>query len=178
MRCLTKCLIVGSNTTTAFCVRVFRNVMYLICYATPPFALLVITLRPARRQKFHFNVFTMSEEGSWSVLPSTAVTNWSGVLNSQSPGSLTGRLTRKILCWHCLVGNNWKTLRWTNYRAIYIHEECLSLSVSDTICFYSRFVLSSLWRNECTIVDQEIKATNHFLNKLIWIVQKWLTLRM
>lgn len=105
---------------------------FLKCYVSdllykqpPPFALLVITLRPAHAQKHQFFQFlTKRKEVSqlgrvW--LSQIGVECW-----TQSPTSLTRRLTRKILqCLHNPVVNNWKTLRWTNCRGyLQKKEEC------------------------------------------------------
>lgn len=115
MKRLAKCLIFVSKTTTAFCVRVFWNVMYLICFTTPLFALLVMTLRPPRR---------LVEVGQYCRVQQSEVG-----MECCTRITWTRRSTRKILwCWHCLVGDNWKTMKWTSCRQ-YLQKQDNSLDL-------------------------------------------------
>lgn len=104
--------------TTAVGVRVFWNVMYLICYATPSFDMFGDNAEAHKKTKLQS--FHRVAVKSAVQLLQIGWEYW-----TQSPGNSTRRFSRKIACcWHCLVVNNWRTLRWTNCRGYLQKEEC------------------------------------------------------
>lgn len=147
--CAPVCLIVDSKTTTAFCVRVFWNVICLICYTTLSFTLLAITLSTSNRQNSKFRhvsgiKFVSSVQSGCQKLAWNPGLSHLEALQEDRPARYSGV---DIALW-LTIEKSWGL---TNCRGVFTKGRGMS-TCWKIICFHCTtmlFIIRFNWHNEC-----------------------------